>query len=62
MYRVRALFPQSSQWLEATLAEHAAIVEAIKAHDGPGAEKAMKAHLRSSREHAVKRSLPVDFL
>ena len=61
MYRVRALFPQSSQWLEATLVEHATIVEAIKAHDGPRAEKAMEAHLRSSREHAVRRSLPVDY-
>jgi DNA-binding GntR family transcriptional regulator len=62
MYRVRALFPQSSQWLEATLVEHANIVEAIKAHDGWGAEKAMKAHLRAAREYAIRQSLPVDFL
>ncbi len=61
MYRVRALFPQSPQWLKDTLVEHAKIVEAIKAHNGPGAEKAMKAHLRSAREHAVRQSLPVDF-
>jgi len=62
MYRVRALFPQSSQWLEATLVEHATLVKAIKAHDSPGAEKAMKAHLRSSREQAIRLSLPDDFL
>ena len=62
MHRVRALFPQSSQWLEATLAEHANIVKAIKARDGDAAEKAMKTHLRSAREYAVRQFLPVDFL
>jgi DNA-binding GntR family transcriptional regulator len=62
MHRVRALFPQSSQWLEATLAEHANIVKAIKARDGEEAEKAMKTHLRSAREYAVRQFLPVDFL
>lgn len=62
MYRVRALFPQSSPWLESILVEHARIVEAIKAHDGQEAEKAMKAHLRSSREYAIKQILPIDFL
>ena len=62
MHRVRALFPQSPQWLKATLVEHAKIVEAIKARDGLGAEKAMRDHLRSAREHAVRQSLPVDFL
>jgi len=62
MHRVRALFPQSPQWLEATLEQHTNIVEAIKAHDGLGAEKAMKAHLRAAREYAVRQSLPVDFL
>mgnify|MGYP002639660094 CR=1 FL=1 len=61
MHRVRALFPQSSQWLETTLAEHADIVKAIKAHDGQAAEKAMKTHLRSAREHAIRQFLPMDF-
>lgn len=61
MHRVRSLFPQSSQWLKATLAEHANIVKAIKAHNGQEAEKAMKAHLRAAREYAIKQSLPVDF-
>ena len=61
MHRVRALFPQSSQWLESTLADHANIVNAIKAHDGQAAEKAMKTHLRSAREHAIRQFLPVDF-
>jgi DNA-binding GntR family transcriptional regulator len=60
MHRVRALFPRSSQWLEATLADHASIVKAIKAHDGEAAEKAMKAHLRSAREYAVRQFLPAD--
>jgi DNA-binding GntR family transcriptional regulator len=62
MHRVRALFPQSSQWLEATLTAHANIVKAIKARDGEEAEKAMKAHLRSAREYAIRQFLPVDFL
>ncbi len=62
MHRVRALFPQSSQWLEATLVEHASIAAAIKAHDGAGAENAMRTHLRSSREHAIRQSYPIDFL
>lgn len=61
MHRVRAVFPQSSQWLEATLAEHANILKAIKARDGEEAEKAMKAHLRSAREYAVRQFLPVGF-
>jgi DNA-binding GntR family transcriptional regulator len=61
MHRVRALFPRSSQWLEATLADHAKIVKAIKARDGDAAEKAMKTHLRSAREYAVRQFLPVDF-
>ncbi len=61
MHRVRALFPQSSQWLETTLAEHVNIVSAIKARDGQEAEKAMKTHLRSAREHAIKQFLPMDF-
>jgi DNA-binding GntR family transcriptional regulator len=61
MHRVRALFPRSSQWLEATLADHANIVKAIKARDGDAAEKAMKTHLRSAREYAVRQFLPADF-
>ena len=61
MHRVRGLFPQSSEWLETTLAEHANIVKAIKARDGDEAERAMKTHLRSAREHAVKQFVPVDF-
>jgi DNA-binding GntR family transcriptional regulator len=61
MYRVRALFPQSPQWFKATLVEHTKIVKAIKAHDGAGAESAMKAHLRSAREYAIRQSLPMDF-
>ncbi len=61
MHRVRALFPQSSQWLESTLAEHAKIVDAIKTRDGDEAERTMKAHLRSAREHAIRKFLPVDF-
>lgn len=62
MHRVRAIFPQSSQWLEATLAEHTNIVKAIKARNGLEAEKMMKTHLRSAREYAIKQFLPVDFL
>lgn len=61
MHRVRALFPESTQWLEATLADHANIVNAIKAHDEHAAENAMRAHLRSAREHAIKQFLPADF-
>lgn len=62
MHRVRARFPQSSTWLDATLAEHANIVNAIKARDGDEAEIAMKTHLRSAREHAIRQFLPVGFL
>lgn len=61
MHRVRALFPHSSQWLDATLADHTNIVNAIKARDAEAAEKAMKAHLRSAREYAIRQFLPVDF-
>jgi DNA-binding GntR family transcriptional regulator len=60
MYRVRVLFPRSPEWLDATLRDHAEIVERIKAHDGPGAEQAMERHLRSSRDYAMRLVLPVD--
>ena len=58
MYRVRALFPQSAAWLQATLEEHAKIVACIKAKDGSGAEQAMSYHLRSAREYAIRCVLP----
>lgn len=60
MHRVRALFPRSPEWLDATLRDHAAIVERINAQDGPGAEKAMERHLRSSRDYAMRLLLPVE--
>lgn len=58
MYRVRAILPRSSEWLEATLRDHAAIVAQIKARDAGGAQRAMERHLRSSCERAVGLVLP----
>jgi DNA-binding GntR family transcriptional regulator len=59
MHRVRAILPRSSEWLEATLRDHRAIVAQIKARDDDGAERAMEQHLRSSCERAVRLVVPL---
>ncbi|MCX6066899.1 MAG: GntR family transcriptional regulator [Chloroflexi bacterium] len=59
MHRVRAIFPQSPEWLHATIQDHALIVAKIKEHDGAGAESAMEEHLRSACERAVQILLPL---
>lgn len=59
MYRVRALLTQSSERLKASFDQHRAIVERIQARDGPGAERMMEEHLRSTCEWAMRLTLPV---
>jgi DNA-binding GntR family transcriptional regulator len=59
MYRVRAIFPRSADWLEATLRDHTAIVEGIKARDGKRAEQAMEQHLQSACERAMRLVMPL---
>lgn len=59
MHRVRALFPQYPDWLQATMQDHAVIVEKIKEHDGGGAENAMESHLRFACDRAVRIVLPL---
>ena len=59
MYRVRAILPRSADWLGATLRDHKAIVEQIKARDGKGAEQAMEQHLQSACERAMRLVLPL---
>jgi DNA-binding GntR family transcriptional regulator len=45
--------------LGATLRDHKAIVEQIKARDGKGAEQAMEQHLQSACERAMRLVLPL---
>lgn len=59
MHRVRIIFSQSPDWLQAVIREHAAIVENIKARDGKGAENSMVQHLRSACDRSVKVVLPL---
>jgi len=59
MYRVRAILPRSADWLGATLRDHKAIVEQIKARDGKGAEQAMEQHLQLTCERAMRLVLPL---
>jgi DNA-binding GntR family transcriptional regulator len=60
MHQVRARFPRSTDWLDSTLVTHASIVQAIRAHDGLEAEKAMRAHLLAAREYAIRQFFPLD--
>ncbi len=59
MHRVRIIFSQSPDWLQAVIREHAAIVENIKQRDCNGAENAMVQHLRSACDRSVQVVLPL---
>ncbi len=59
MHRVRIIFSQSPDWLQAVIQEHTTLVERIKAHDGEGAENAMVQHLRSACDRSVQVVLPL---
>lgn len=59
MYRVRVIFSQSPDWLQAVIQEHTTIVEKIKGRDGKGAENAMVQHLRSACDRSVQIVLPL---
>ena len=59
MHRVRLIFSQTPDWLQAVIQDHTTLVENIKAHDGKGAENAMVHHLRSSCDRSVQIALPL---
>ncbi len=59
MHRVRLIFSQSPDWVQAVIQELTVLVEKIKARDGQGAEKAMVQHLRSTCDHSVQIVLPL---
>jgi|SRR5580704_5764925 DNA-binding GntR family transcriptional regulator len=59
MHRIRSMWPRTPRWLDGTLAEHESIVERIKNRDPNGAEAAMRNHLRSSCEHAIRFLMPM---
>jgi DNA-binding GntR family transcriptional regulator len=59
MHRVRLIFSQTPDWLQAVIQDHTTLVEKIKAHDGIGAENAMVQHLRSSCDRSVQIALPL---
>jgi DNA-binding GntR family transcriptional regulator len=59
MHRVRTIFSQSPDWLQAVIQEHTTLVEKIKVRDGKGAENAMVQHLRSACDRSVQIVLPL---
>jgi DNA-binding GntR family transcriptional regulator len=59
MHRIRSMWARTPRWLDGTLAEHESIVERIKNRDPIGAEAAMRHHLRSSCEHAIRFLMPM---
>ncbi len=59
MHRVRIIFSQTPDWLQAVIQDHTTLVEKIKAHDGKGAENAMVQHLRSSCDRSVQIAMPL---
>lgn len=59
MHRIRSMWPRTPRWLDGTLAEHDLIVKCITHHDPDGSEDAMRKHLRSSCEHAIRFLMPM---
>ncbi len=59
VHRVRIIFSQSPDWLQAVIEEHTLIVEKIKERNGQGAEQAMVQHLRSTCDRSVQIVLPL---
>jgi len=59
MHRIRSIWPKTPRWLDGTLAEHDLIVQSIKRHDPDAAEAAMRKHLSSSCEHALRFLMPM---
>ena len=59
MHRIRVIFSQSPDWLEAVIQEHSVLVEKIKARDCTGAENAMVQHLRSACDRSVQVVMPL---
>lgn len=58
MHRIRSMWPRTPRWLDGAVEEHAAIVGSIAARDPDGAERAMRTHLRSSCDHAIRFLMP----
>lgn len=59
MHRIRSMWPRTPRWLDGTLAEHDLIVKCIKKGDPEAADEAMRKHLRSSCEHAIRFLMPM---
>ena len=58
MYRIRSMWPRTPRWLDGAVEEHAEIVRRIAAREPDGAELAMRKHLRSSCDHAIRFLMP----
>jgi len=54
MHRIRTMWTQTPAWQQDAMAEHEAIVAAVKRRDPDAAEAALRHHLRGSCEHAVR--------
>lgn len=58
MHRIRSMWPRTPRWLDGAVDEHADIVQSIAARDPDAAERAMRKHLRSSCDHAIRFLMP----
>ena len=58
MHRIRSMWPRTPRWLDGAVDEHADIVRSIAARDPDAAERAMRKHLRSSCDHAIRFLMP----
>jgi DNA-binding GntR family transcriptional regulator len=58
VHRVRILWPSTVARLDETWKEHAAIVAALRAHDGAAAERAMRQHLERARTSTLSGIVP----
>lgn len=57
VHRIRQRAMSHTPRVPTSLAEHRAVLQAIKERDGPAAEKAMRDHLQAARDNAIQMAL-----
>jgi GntR family transcriptional regulator, rspAB operon transcriptional repressor len=59
MGRIRGIWSRNPRWVDGALAEHSLIVKCIIERNSAGAEGAMRQHLRSSCDKAIRFLMPM---
>ena len=54
MHRIRTMWTRTAAWQEDAMAEHEELVACIRRRDPAAAEQALRRHLQSSCEHAIR--------